>query len=570
MNRLLCLILFIPVLLSGQSLVIRNVQLVDVEKRQLLPNYSVRITDNLITEVAPTKRLKVTAKDTIIEGEGKYLLPGLIDAHIHFFQSGGLYTRPDALDLRAVYSFEEEVKFGKANVTDYLQRYLRMGITTVMDVGGPMYNYTIRDSIAPLSINPNVLVTGPLFSIVARPQLDLGDPPIIRVDTEADIDSLFKAQLPYRPDFMKVWYISSSNYPPAESFPRIKHLGDLCKQSNLLLAIHATQLETAQYAVKAGANILVHSIDDAIIPDDFVAELKAKNVTYIPTMIVSSGYGRTFTGNLRHDPQDLRWANPHAYGTLMDLYHIDTALWPGRLKNIFGREWPAGLSREDSIMQINLKKLNKAGVNIATGTDAGNIGTMHASSYLAELSAMQSAGLNNWDLLVASTLNPAKGFGKVNELGSIAKGKRADMILLKENPLENIQSVNEPVWVIKSGQVLMPDEIHQESPEQLVQRQLNAYNARNIDAFMATYAENIEIYDFNGDLLMKGQDPMRTRYQSMFENTPNLHCELVNRIVMGSTVIDQEHVRVGDRFIDAVAIYTLADGKISQVTFVRP
>ncbi|NJO13034.1 MAG: amidohydrolase family protein [Gammaproteobacteria bacterium] len=82
----------------------------------------------------------------------------------------------------------------------------------------------------------------------------------------------------------------------------------------------------------------------------------------------------------------------------------------------------------------NLKRLAAAGVLIASGTDAGNIGTPHASSYLDELLEMQQAGLSAWEVLRASTLNGARVLGKEREFGSITIGKRADLVLLDRDP----------------------------------------------------------------------------------------------------------------------------------------
>ncbi|KAA3624795.1 MAG: steroid delta-isomerase [Bacteroidetes bacterium] len=109
------------------------------------------------------------------------------------------------------------------------------------------------------------------------------------------------------------------------------------------------------------------------------------------------------------------------------------------------------------------------------------------------------------------------------------------------------------------------------SPEALVQQQLDGYNARDIDAFMAPYSEEIELYDFPNTLNLKGKEKMKTGYQDFFKKVPELHCELVNRIVMGNTVIDQEKVTgFPDGFVlEAIAIYKIRDGKIASVHFIR-
>ena len=108
-----------------------------------------------------------------------------------------------------------------------------------------------------------------------------------------------------------------------------------------------------------------------------------------------------------------------------------------------------------------------------------------------------------------------------------------------------------------------------ESPEAVVQRQLDAYNARNIEVFLETYTDTIVIYDFPHQPTMRGKEEVRTRYAKLFDDAPNLYAEVKKRITIGNTVIDQEYVRVSDRFINAVAIYEVADGKIVRVTFIR-
>ncbi len=109
------------------------------------------------------------------------------------------------------------------------------------------------------------------------------------------------------------------------------------------------------------------------------------------------------------------------------------------------------------------------------------------------------------------------------------------------------------------------------SPAALVQRQLTAYNARDLDAFLEVYSDEVEIYAFPGRLLYKGKDRMRERYAKLFADSPRLHCELVHRTVHGNVVIDQERVTGvrGDGVIEASAVYTVAGGRIERVDFVQ-
>ena len=108
-----------------------------------------------------------------------------------------------------------------------------------------------------------------------------------------------------------------------------------------------------------------------------------------------------------------------------------------------------------------------------------------------------------------------------------------------------------------------------ETAEDVVNRQLDAYNARDIDKFVDTYSEDIEIYDLNGKMTMKGHAQLRERYADLFKNTPDLNCRIENRIKINNKVIDKENVIMNGRKVEAVAIYEVANGKIKKVTFVR-
>lgn len=109
------------------------------------------------------------------------------------------------------------------------------------------------------------------------------------------------------------------------------------------------------------------------------------------------------------------------------------------------------------------------------------------------------------------------------------------------------------------------------SPEKIVDLQLAAYNARDMEAFLDTYTEDIEIYGFPATLQTKGLAAMRARYIPRFADTL-LHAVIKSRIVMGNTVIDHERVRVtlpeGPGYMEAIAMYEVRDGKIATVTFI--
>lgn len=174
-------------------------------------------------------------------------------------------------------------------------------------------------------------------------------------------------------------------------------------------------------------------------------------------------------------------------------------------------------------------------------------------------------------IIQSATINPAKILNHQDSLGSIAIGKKADLILLNANPVDDIHNVSKIELVINKGYVINPDTLIAITPETLVQQQLNAYNARNLDAFLEPYADSVELYNFPDKLLGKGKEMMRQQYSMMFNQLPDLHCELKGRIIRGSFVIDHESITgIGQPTpLEAVAMYEIKDGKIVKVYFIE-
>ena len=107
------------------------------------------------------------------------------------------------------------------------------------------------------------------------------------------------------------------------------------------------------------------------------------------------------------------------------------------------------------------------------------------------------------------------------------------------------------------------------SPRHIVEKQLEAYNSRDIESFSATYSENIELYNYPNELISKGKEELIKSYGAFFDSTPDLHCEIKNRMVVGSKVIDQEYVTMNGQRFSTVAIYEVENGKIAKVTFIQ-
>lgn len=113
----------------------------------------------------------------------------------------------------------------------------------------------------------------------------------------------------------------------------------------------------------------------------------------------------------------------------------------------------------------------------------------------------------------------------------------------------------------------------QDNAEAIVKQSLEAYNARDIDGFMALFDDNIEMYNFHEEKIRaKGIDDVRTLYKSFFDASPELHSKILKRIVLGNTVIDHEYItgaRGKKEAYELVFIYEVKDGKIFRTTSIK-
>jgi imidazolonepropionase-like amidohydrolase len=228
------------------------------------------------------------------------------------------------------------------------------------------------------------------------------------------------------------------------------------------VAVHATELETARAAVEEGADILVHSVIDKRVDDAFAKLLKDRHIILCPTLVVFERYGRTFSHQLNLTPEEKAWGNPEVIASL-DVTKIPPDKLPDRIKTALA-DPKATLERIEKVYAValpNLKALEDAGVTIAAGTDAGNIGTIHGPALFREFQLMKEAGLTPMQILQCATVNAAKLFGGETgaHTGKIDKGNFADLVILKSNPVDDIARASDIDSVVKNGVVYPADSI---------------------------------------------------------------------------------------------------------------
>src|SRR5215471_16011232 len=140
---------------------------------KVLPNATIVINGDKISRVSMGKQ-DADMLGRQVSCAGKFILPGYIDTHVHFFQSADLFTRPDGADFNSVRPYKDEVAWIKSHLDDVFARYIRSGITSVVDVGGPMWNFEVRKKAIQTAKAPRVAVAGPLISSVSRVRAQTG------------------------------------------------------------------------------------------------------------------------------------------------------------------------------------------------------------------------------------------------------------------------------------------------------------------------------------------------------------------------------------------------------------
>src|ERR1044071_2077774 len=325
-----------------------------------------------------------------------------------------------------------------------------------------MWNFEVRKKANTTAKAPRVAVAGPLISSVSREKLDLGDPPIVKIETPDQAREFVRKLAEQKPDLVKIWYIVDKDHPIDAFRSIVRATIEESHAHKIRVAVHATELETARAAVEEGADVLVHSVTDKPVDDAFVKLLKDHHVILCPTLVVFERYGRTFSHQLNLTPEEEKWGNPEVIASL-DVTKIPQDKLPQRVKESLA-DPKAVLDRIQKTFEValpNLKKLEYAGVTIAAGTDAGNIGTIHGPALFREFQLMKEAGLTPMQILECATANGAKLFGGEigARIGNVGNGYFADLVILNSNPLDEIKNASDIDTVIKSGVAYRADSI---------------------------------------------------------------------------------------------------------------
>ena len=419
---------------------------------------SVVIVKEGIIEMIGDQDLKIPGNAETIDVTGKFITPGLVDSHIHFAQTGFFDGRPDVVDLRDSIDFNQLQAELKSNPDSYYEAYLRSGVTAVYDVGG--FPWSIERQIsAESNLNaPHVAAAGPLFS-------GRSDQRLSPFNTEEEKQMIHLASPQFGRETVrkhtnlgstgiKVWGIWLSDTAFMKSLSAVAD--ETILQGNKLI-VHATSLDQAKAAIRLGAKVLVHSVEDVVVDDEFIQLAKTNEVIYLPTLRVSRGYLKAFRSLKKemvvNDPNDAMDARAK------ELLKSSTNYFSFFPSDVDLDESMQGfeqrINAQEEVMAINLKKIHEAGITVAVATDAGNPGAFHGISVYDEMIAMQEAGIPARDIIIMATKNGAMAMNRLGDFGTLEKGKMADLIILEEDPSTDISKMRSITHVMRGG-VLRP------------------------------------------------------------------------------------------------------------------
>jgi len=423
---------------------------------RVLADASIRIEGDRIACIGSQPQCPALPDDEVIDVAGRFITPGLVDAHVHFSQTGWLDGRPHWPFVKDFYDYEKLQQDLRNDPDRWHRAYLCSGITAVYDVGGLPWTAAMNDAGADLPPRAHVRAAGPLITHARVDDLVAdGNNTFLPMSSDDEALASVARLVEWGADAVKVWYLD----PPAdrrdELDRRLMMIGEAARERGLPLIVHATELRNAKMALRAGAAVLVHSVEDATLDREFIALAQANDVVYMPTLLVGPNWRRARAAvglGVVHPIDDpngcVDTGTRQVIGDVPALHDAAPASWRD-VDTVFDSLEQSG--RDLAIMQRNLVRVMEAGITIATATDAGNPLTLHGPSIYAEMEAMQAAGIPPERIIVMSTRNGARAMGLLDDIGTLEAGKIADLVILEEDPAVSARAFRSITRVMRAG-----------------------------------------------------------------------------------------------------------------------
>ncbi len=375
-----------------------------------------------VTALGTRSYIQIPQDAEQIDLKGRFVLPGFINAHGHVGGTPGLESGPSVYDAE--------------NVQAQLRLYARYGVTTVFSLGGDRASgIALRDELPTDTLDhARLFVAGatldPRTPADAIRQVGLAaamDVDVIKIRVDDQLGTVAKM-----PDYVYAEVITRSH------------------EVDLPVAAHIFYLEDAKGLVRAGVDLLAHSVRDQPVDEELIALLLERNVCLCPTLTRDlSTFVYAHRPAFFDDPFFTREAPPDVLEALQE---------PSRQQEVADSQSARRYREALEVAKSNLVRLAEAGVRIAFGTDSGPPGRFQGYFEHLELEMMVEAGLTPAQALRAATVDAAACVGQEGRVGSFAPGAWADFIVVREDPLADIINTRQidSVWV--AGNRVPPSE----------------------------------------------------------------------------------------------------------------
>lgn len=406
---------------------------------------SIKIQDGKIADVVRRSIIPAESKIPVLDRPGLFAIPGLINVHVHVLNSAA---------CKAGYGFTP------TTILNNLRDFASSGFTTVADMGAwPTLLSLVKEwSWEDPQLGPRVFMAGPVLTVeggypdnwLPRVVRRVG---MVRFLSDQNIDKVLDLLESIRIDYLKVG-LQEASYGgktiPLVPLNVLKELVDKAHQRGKKVFVHALTRAGYSMGLAVGADAFIHG-SQQILGDELVNELADRKIPVVPTMWVWKSPWAVPEG-LGPDLDQLKGHVPRKIEKQWDNYINDyktRPTFPSYLVNEEGLK-KSGAHRSHERLMENMRELRSSGVPFAFGTDAPYCFNTAAASFV-EMEELKRAGFKNQEILVMATMNAAHFLGEQESLGSIEKGKRADLVLLKGNPLLDLKELRNPEMVIRDG-----------------------------------------------------------------------------------------------------------------------
>ena len=385
-----------------------------------------------------------------IDARGRWIVPGLVDAHVHYSQSAWADGRPDALDQRARFPYDSVVAELERHPERFFRSQLCAGVTATFDVGGYPWTWALRQRADASTAAPHVAAAGPLLSTRDHWLNVPAQRQFIHMASDSATREGARMIARFGGDAVKVWYLVGAGPDTAQWKARLRVAAEEARRAELPLIVHATGLWQAKDALRAGAKVLVHSVEDAPVDDEFLRLAREAGATYVPTLTVYDGYAMLAARRFDATGVEMACVDPETRRKA----RLTDSIPGGGVSAAQRARW----ATRDRTTRENLRRVHAAGIPVAMGTDAGNPLTFHGASVFREMEAMAEAGLTPMQVLVASTRDAARAMRRPG-LGTLAPGTVADLVVLGADPLQSVSNLRAVRLVVRGGEVWTREEL---------------------------------------------------------------------------------------------------------------